>query len=362
MTSASRIPSLDGLRGLSVAMVVAHHYWGVTGNSFWQRLLQCGWVGVDLFFVLSGFLITRIVLQNSGGKRFLSVFFLRRFLRTFLPYYFFLVFAFVTAVIWELPLRQAPWGIFALHLQAFFMAVTNQGFFPYLGVAWSLSWEELFYFVLPLFAARAGVQNLHRMAIFGLALAPALRWLHSAYYPVPGDVILTIRPDGLFWGVLLAQAQTSSYWGEVLRSGRRVLQIGVVVLGAGYLAVSCQSADVAPLSLPAKNVLYFTMAVWSFFVVALAVQMPPKSLASRLLVFSPLRYVGKISFSIYLYHQLFAFWTGRLYPSAPAFSIGMALAVTFLWAAKSWEWWEGPLVRLGHRYDYSRCETPRSRC
>lgn len=352
MPNQPRIPALDGLRGIAVAMVVAHHYWGVSGDNAWQRFLNTGWVGVDLFFGLSGFLITRIVLLNSKKSNFLPVFLVRRLLRIVLPYYVFLACAFFTAIIWQLPLVQAPWAIFALNLQAFFMAITNQTYFSYLGITWSLSWEEMFYFILPLFARLGGVANLPILAIGGIILAPALRCLHSYYYPVSG-VLLLIRPDSLFWGILLALGETSTFYRDLLKRRRGLLKVGAVLLSAGLMAVIYRNKP-ASLSPHASNVLCSAVALWSVVVVSLVLHASPTGFISRFVTASALRYLGRISFSIYLYHQLFAFWASRLYPAAPVFSTGMALAATLLWAAKSWEWWEGPLVRMGQGYAYSQ--------
>src|SRR6266700_3179825 len=97
--ASSRVAQLDGLRGVAVALVVLFHYGSTTqGSRFLWPIVSRGWVGVDLFFVMSGFLIGGIVVANRDATNFYSVFYLRRFLRIFPLYYFLL--AVVTISVW----------------------------------------------------------------------------------------------------------------------------------------------------------------------------------------------------------------------------------------------------------------------
>src|SRR4051812_38057710 len=89
------IRELDGLRGLAIGLVMLHHYWPAGGVlSFGKNLAHLGWIGVDLFFVISGFLITGILLDTKDEQGYYRNFYARRGLRIFPLYYGFLLAAF----------------------------------------------------------------------------------------------------------------------------------------------------------------------------------------------------------------------------------------------------------------------------
>src|SRR5580658_6430483 len=168
-----RILRLDGVRALAFLTIFVHHGFGV-------RHL---WAGVDIFFVLSGFLITSILMDGHGKEGAWSRFYERRALRILPPYLVFLLLAtFVFHLRWG---KNALWyGLFAMNFaEAFNLGV------PGLGILWSLAVEEQFYLFWPIVALRFSPRIVLRCAVALIVLAPILRGIatpflhdHSAIY------------------------------------------------------------------------------------------------------------------------------------------------------------------------------------
>jgi peptidoglycan/LPS O-acetylase OafA/YrhL len=118
VTTDSRIPALDGLRGIAILLILILHSFGLgvmhSDGAIW-KIFNAGWVGVDLFFVISGYLITGILLETRDRPGYFRVFFIRRMLRIFPPYYFVLAFVIVLGL-----------AVPALHTDAFSRLLDNQ--------------------------------------------------------------------------------------------------------------------------------------------------------------------------------------------------------------------------------------------
>jgi len=105
-----RIVELEGLRGIAILIVTLHHFWPDTGGLFeaWAPLAHLGWVGVDLFFVISGFLIGGILLDTRDDPRYFSNFYARRVLPIFPLYYALVLSLFIVVPAGQAFLRQVP--------------------------------------------------------------------------------------------------------------------------------------------------------------------------------------------------------------------------------------------------------------
>ena len=157
-TVRDHIPALDGLRGFAILLVIFIHFGaGVDLPVFFHRLAYMGWTGVDLFFVLSGFLITRILLTSKNSRHYFKNFYLRRMLRIFPLYY-----AALVCGIWLIPailpetivqpyLGQSQshqgwlWS-YSVNIARTFMPIVSFGMFSHF---WSLAIEEQFYIIWP---------------------------------------------------------------------------------------------------------------------------------------------------------------------------------------------------------------------
>lgn len=338
----SYIPELDGLRGMAILMVVLYH---CADRLDWLpggALLHWGWAGVDLFFVLSGFLITGILVDTRASDPWLRNFYMRRTLRIW-PLYFVLLLLFAIVAAW----RNDP---FARSLQGthwFLYAVFVQNLFHWtmpapLGPTWSLAIEEQFYFAWAPIARLLKTAWLKWVAMAVIVISPALRYgLGGRVTPVHTLVHL----DGLAWGALLAL---------LLRSGAaqdRCRRIAMAMLGAGVLA----TAFFVP-----RGTAFLTSAISLLFAGAVALGITctgSVGIPARALRMSVLRYLGSISYGMYLVHIAVFAHAGTLDPHivswgraglllGAAARIGGSIAV----ASLLWYCFERPILRLKSRF------------
>src|SRR5690242_17688132 len=174
------IPQLDALRGVAVLTVVFYHAADIGPSLRLGRFVSFGYTGVDLFFVLSGFLITGILLQTREYAGYLKSFYARRALRIWPVYYALLFLAFVVLPMMRPEMsadifrRSYPWQSFPFFLQNLFANV--QASFDAVRVTWSLAIEEQFYIVWPLIVGFLPRRSLKLLAIAALLLSMGARW------------------------------------------------------------------------------------------------------------------------------------------------------------------------------------------
>jgi peptidoglycan/LPS O-acetylase OafA/YrhL len=216
----SRILELDGLRGLAILLVIPCHYIANvphgephTWTSRAGTMLDWGGSGVDLFFVLSGFLIGGILLDSRSSPNYFQTFYARRFFRI-LPLYYFLLSLY--AILWlaapDLLRLGAPGWIYPLFLQNYFMKMAPAQTF-WLAPMWSLAVEEQFYMIAPPVMRRLSTERIAKLMLAVVLIAFLIRvtavlgfgdrlhdhWgLRFAYFGTPG------RADDLALGVLAA--------------------------------------------------------------------------------------------------------------------------------------------------------------
>src|ERR1700739_4868121 len=174
-----RVKELDGLRALAILLVVAWHYLGIgdgPASTPW-RIFVAGRTGVDLFFVLSGYLITRILLANKASPNYFSAFYGRRSFRI-LPVYFILVAVYLVGrrlggsapILFGGPL---PWWSYVIGFQNIWMAIEQTYGATWLAGTWSLAIEEQFYLVFPLVVYLAPPKTISWVLMALLVVCPA---------------------------------------------------------------------------------------------------------------------------------------------------------------------------------------------
>ena len=377
-TPSGRIPQLDGLRGVAIGLVVLYHYFSLhfttlPGTLSWYLLYPArfGWSGVDLFFVLSGFLIGGILLDAKGSGNYFKVFYLRRFLRI-VPIYYLLLVVFFSLVAWftQHPHPIWPWTLqenlprftYFLFLQNIWASkLSVLGSAP-LAVFWSLSVEEQFYLTLPMlvrFLTRARLQALAVEIIF---LAPVLRIaLFSFYpnYPHAWYLLMPCRADSLFFGVLGAILLGESGWRMRIQQNKRLLRGLIVLMAVGIPFVT--QTQLAARGLIMVSIMFSWLAAFYLLVLIYTVTFS-ESHVTRILNWCWLRRLGVVAYGVYLLHEeildiglrVASFSLKTI--AVPIYVIValLCLTVTFLLAYLSWEKFEKPIVTFSHRYKYER--------
>ena len=220
-SSSKRIPELDGLRGLAILLVIIAHYFPLftlaEDHVILRRVLRLfalGWSGVDLFFVLSGFLIGGILFESRGSPRYFKTIYLRRAYRILPIYSLWLLLYLLVASTWHFFVPQPPIGSADLrHFPYYLLFLQNFLFFKghleiiWLGVIWSLAIEEQFYLCAPFVVRNLRVRPLVMVLGSLVLIAPLLRL--AVFLWLPQQILLVYlsifcRADALALGMLAA--------------------------------------------------------------------------------------------------------------------------------------------------------------
>jgi peptidoglycan/LPS O-acetylase OafA/YrhL len=376
MTRAAQagfIPALDGLRGIAILLVMLHHftYYRPTAgvDLLIGNVLFFFWTGVDLFFVLSGFLITGILLDSRGSERYFSTFYARRILRIFPLYYLVLFVAFVVLPKFptahpvlagqaDLPPQWPYW----LYMSNFSIAAGGW-VHGWVDVAWSLAIEEHFYLIWPLLIWLCPPRLVAVMCLAIILAEPAVRvFARATEVPSLSIYILTwFRLDGFAMGALLALAQRR---GLLPLLGRWV-PIVIVACAAGIIACAILGGHTWWWNRRMQQYGYSLIAIAAGAMLVGAVTGPADRLWPRMLCAGWLRAFGKYSYGMYLIHApvmrgvreyVFDPLEYETYGIAPWVAqmlyYGAATAPTFAVAWLSWQCFEAPILRLKARFQY----------
>jgi peptidoglycan/LPS O-acetylase OafA/YrhL len=381
------VPALDGLRGIAIAMVMAFHFtlfermqgklpdaeFGAVGVGI-RQLMLTGWAGVDVFFVLSGFLITGILLRAKGKDGYFRVFYWRRFLRIFPAYYVFLaLISWILATFFPRSLSRADLRHgFWLWTYASNVLIALRGWnsipLP-LAHFWSLAVEEQFYLVWPLLIFALSRRAAFRVCAALLVLAPAIRAaLVWTGHPIAAVVLTFARMDSLAAGALLALAMD----GAPIRAPVLKVVAALSLVSAGVLAsiFVVRRGQLVESDVLVATIGYTALAVLSIGLVAIGTLAPDKSAVARWMANPALRFLGRYSYGLYIVHEPIVFilwvsgvmkaglgiadaWMPKL-ASAVLVNLLLPTVVSIAVAWVSWHLMEQRFLRLKDRVTYGQ--------
>jgi peptidoglycan/LPS O-acetylase OafA/YrhL len=368
-----RIPELDGMRGLAITLVLVLHYFveilrqtDIPWVRTIVRLSSLSWSGVDLFFVLSGFLIGGILLDAKSSPSYYKTFYRRRFFRI-VPLYAILTTLFIVGV-WLVPANapralinifngSVPLWAFPFFLQGVFIALHGSFGSAWMGITWSLALQEQFYLLLP-------------VAIRGLNKNKAVAWMASGmivaapicqailqHFPNTEVAIYTLFPcraDTLGWGLLIAVAfRNEAAWAWICGHRRDVVAL-FAVLGVGIISLALRDQRV-----------YSWMAAFYASLLVLVLTKPSTILA-RTFRSSVLTWMGTRAYAVYLFHSGMLYLihfivfgeSPRLVDFKTTCVTLISLAMVLVLSSLSWRFLESPLIRYAQSVHLYRASPP----
>jgi peptidoglycan/LPS O-acetylase OafA/YrhL len=344
--SAGRVPSLDGIRAISIAMVVLGHAahtfpgWTHPQAKLWD-LTAWAQRGVSIFFVVSGFIITTLLLREREARGTISLraFYLRRCFRILPPFYVFLL---CLAVAWKLGWIELGWK--SLVTSALFVRDYVNPNNQWTEHTWSLSVEEQFYLLWPAALALFGSRKMKGIALQLIVAAPPLRILTAVLLPHAAEPIgfmFHMRVDGLMCGCVLAVMRTEPNFDEICRRWLRweLAALAAIVLFFVSTALFWKYGEVYWLVVGSslENVCISYLLLYTVQI--------PNSLAGRVLNLRVMVHIGQISYSLYLWQQVFLTVLNKSLLGRFPLNLIAALGAAEL------SWWliEKPSLALRHR-------------
>lgn len=357
----TRIKELDGIRGIAIFLVLLWHYLycqvsskivNAPGGHIFD-FLALTWSGVDLFFVLSGFLIVGILLDTRGSRTYFSTFYIRRALRI-LPLYAVILLCFIllTNFIsnkWLFTESLPIWSYFTF-TQNFFMH--GHGFGPnWLAITWSLAVEEQFYLALPLMVWGLPRRRLVYMFLYLIFMAPLFRLIFNN---LGAYVFSFARADSILMGGLLAMIYRNPQIKKILLNNYELLfgSFLIFLLGAGVLTLDLSDIGNAFAHL-------WLGALYSLFIMVCILR--PAGAVSNIVSKRFFVWMGLRSYGIYLFHQpisglVHQYLNGKESPGfsnlTEFFATAAAFAITLGLAELSYRFFESVFLAYGKKFKY----------
>jgi peptidoglycan/LPS O-acetylase OafA/YrhL len=336
-TQCGRIEQLDGIRAIAIAMVAAAHL------ELWSN----GWMGVPLFFVLSGLLITRILRRDRAAASFWGPFYIKRATRILAPLAVALI---IAALFFSIPWRRL--GLYYLFFAANIGEVLHRGESRGLGVLWSLAVEEQYYLLWPFAIRFLNRRHLIQLLVVLLMVEPILRAVFTPVFDSmwPIYFLTPFQLDGLAAGSLLAVLLEDAATTEWLRqwSGKVALLLLVLLTALGRIPAFNVGANSI-----AFNSLGYSLVSLAAASLIVYVLLQPQAIVSKTLRIPFVVFLGTISYGIYLFHVLgidLAVRTGSRLGILHLHRLaGLALVPVVIFSWLSFKFYEQPIINWGKR-------------
>ena len=360
------IAELDGLRGIAILLVMLHHFWPTSGLlATYSSVGHLGWIGVDLFFVISGFFITGILLDTIEDRGYYRNFYARRSLRIFPLYYLFLIAIFV--IPWLLPggrhfeqvirAQSGPAAWYFAYLGNFREAIVGKEPAYFLAPLWSLSIEEHFYLAFPFIVQKLSRERLKQLLWSLIFIAPVIRLVMMFVAPSNERIQYLATPcrvDVIAMGCLLAltlrQRTSTPNCDKVGRIALAMIAVCAAAFLLGGLDRTKSFCRVAGYSL--VDVTFALIVLWAI--------LGRGRTSVRWLRSRPLIGIGKMCYGTYLLQRPAEVVYLKIahYVHLPADGSAMALAGKMVFAvaiaALSWHLFERQCLRLKKYFNSAR--------
>jgi len=374
--TSKHIPVLDGVRAYAVLLVCLVHFFQVDETGLYEankylgiflfKFSQIGLRGVELFFLLSGFLITGILIESKNSPKYFTTFYARRFIRIFPLYYFVLAVSFFVLPN-LLPIDKA--GVEVIDNQFWLWAyISNLSHFfsfeawdaslnfPSFGHFWSLSVEEHFYVFWPLLISFANKKWLPRIMWFIVGVSAfSVLFVYFTNDLIPILKWSTIRCAGVLslGGIIAYYSKDRVIFEKFIALSRKmILPFGILFIIVNYI----------PRQYIFHEVLTFFLSVFFFFCLII-LTISHNRLSNRVFNHKYLFFIGKISYGIYIYHgMLRPYFKEYIYENlhiyvqngiiASTLYTIICTAISILIAWISWQLIEQPILKLKKYFKY----------
>jgi peptidoglycan/LPS O-acetylase OafA/YrhL len=375
------LPVLDAVRGMAVLLVLLRHFTAnfepQTGfGEFLRDVARTGWNGVDLFFVLSGFLITGILIDTRDRPHYYRNFFVRRALRIFPLYYGVLLVLFVLIPVGasvlgasDLLARSADYALMREHQAWYWLYLTNvlavvKGW-EVMGLntthLWSLAVEEQFYLLWPFVVARCRTPwQVARVGLWMLVIGAGFRAsvLADGGSDAAAYTLMPARLDALGAGAIVAAlARDRGAWSSMVRAAPAVFWVSSALILATFVHRGGLEHHDSAVQVSGHTRLAIGFAAMLVLVVAY-----PRGLVGRLVDLPGMRWLGQYSYGIYIFHFPLQFLIEKVFPPSvlpavlgtriPTHALYLLLltGVSALLAWASWHLYEKHFLRLKDRF------------
>ena len=363
-TEPKRIPELDGIRGIAAIIIIIWHYGRMQlvnnhcmASEYFKVATGFFWTGVDLFFVLSGFLLGSILLNNKSSNNYFKTFYIRRICRIFPVYYLVVIILIIIcfagigyATDWWFNNKIPNWA-YLTYSQNIFIAFKETLGNRWLSHTWSLALEEQFYIILPLIIYFLNRKSLVIVLSVCILSAPIFRHLSNNWYQTFN--LIYCRFDSLFSGVLIAVAMQN----EVIVSFLKKHNFKLTILFLGMLLLS------AMFTFHKLFLSYLNSHSWFAMVFAVLLLVVLTNKNNIFSVISRNKYLvkaGIISYGMYLYHPmvvglmhlLIKKQTPRIMNWSDLLLTVLSFVITIIVAHLSFKYFERKGILFGHQYKY----------